>query len=165
MKNKMMRIASVLMVAALLSTCVISGTFAKYVKSASAGDTARVAKFGVVITAEGELFATEYDLEEELLTDASFEHSVESSDEDKLVAPGTSGEAGGITITGTPEVAVRIGVAATVTLSAWEVTIPVATAEEEAPADEKEEAPATKAETAETETVYYCPLEITVGTT
>lgn len=46
-KNKMMRIASVLLVAVLLSTCAISGTFAKYVTSINANDSAIVAKFAV----------------------------------------------------------------------------------------------------------------------
>ena len=41
--NKMMRIASVLLVAVLLTTCVISGTFAKYTTTVSATSTANVA--------------------------------------------------------------------------------------------------------------------------
>ena len=45
-KNKMMRIASVLLVAVLLSTSVISGTFAKYTTSSTGSDTARVAYWG-----------------------------------------------------------------------------------------------------------------------
>lgn len=48
-KNKIMRIASVLLVAVILTTCAISGTFAKYVTSGSGSDTARVAKFGVTV--------------------------------------------------------------------------------------------------------------------
>lgn len=44
-KNKMMRTASGLLVATLLTTCVISGTFAKYTSSASGSDSARVAKW------------------------------------------------------------------------------------------------------------------------
>ena len=44
-KNKMMRIASVLLVAVLLSTCAISGTFAKYTSTASGSATATVAKW------------------------------------------------------------------------------------------------------------------------
>ena len=47
----MMRVASALLVAVLLSTCAISGTFAKYVTEGSGSDTARVAKFGVTVTA------------------------------------------------------------------------------------------------------------------
>ena len=45
-KNKMMRIASVLLVAVILTTCAISGTFAKYVSSADSSDSARVAYWG-----------------------------------------------------------------------------------------------------------------------
>jgi hypothetical protein len=59
-RNKWMRIASVLLVAALISTCAISGTFAKYVTEDSAYDSARVAKFGVTVLASGKLFADSY---------------------------------------------------------------------------------------------------------
>ena len=48
-KNKMMRIASVLLVAVLLSTCAISGTFAKYISTASSSDKATVAKWDVKV--------------------------------------------------------------------------------------------------------------------
>ena len=104
MKNTMMRIASILMVVALLTACVISGTFAKYVTSKSAEDTARVAKFGVAVTATGDAFKTEYAKD-----DTTFElaaNTVVSTD--KVVAPGTKGTLATIALTGTPEVAVRI---------------------------------------------------------
>lgn len=61
-KNKMMRIASVLLVAVLLSTCAISGTFAKYVTEAQSQDSARVAYWGfkdTTFTIE-DLFSTSY---------------------------------------------------------------------------------------------------------
>ena len=45
-KNTMMRIASVLLVAVLLSTCVISGTYAKYTSTVTTSDSARVAYWG-----------------------------------------------------------------------------------------------------------------------
>lgn len=45
-KNRMMRLASGLLVAVLLTTSVISGTFAKYTTSASSQDSARVANWG-----------------------------------------------------------------------------------------------------------------------
>lgn len=46
-KNTMMRIASCLLIAVLMTTCVISGTFAKYVsETAAVSDTARVAEWG-----------------------------------------------------------------------------------------------------------------------
>ena len=45
-KNNAMRLASVLLVLTLLTTCVISGTFAKYTTSTTGGDKARVAYWG-----------------------------------------------------------------------------------------------------------------------
>ena len=57
-KNKMMRIASVLLVAVLLSTCAISGTFAKYVTTDSGSDSARVAKFAFTVSENGTDFTT-----------------------------------------------------------------------------------------------------------
>ena len=139
MKNKMMRIASVLLVAVLLSTCAISGTFAKYVTSKESTDTARVAKFGVdlAVTVDG-AFATEYDAD----TTANDEHGVaiaktvvaSSADQDNLVAPGTEGDLmASAAIAGTPEVAVNVKQEATLVLTGWEVN-----------------------------GTYYCPLVITV---
>ena len=45
-KNKMMRLASLLLVCVLLTTSVISGTFAKYTTTNTASDEARVAYWG-----------------------------------------------------------------------------------------------------------------------
>ncbi len=105
-KNKMMRIASVLLVAALISTCAISGTFAKYVTSGEAADTARVAKFGVTVTGSSDLFAKSYAADDESYTLSA--NSVVSSNDDKVVAPGTTGELTNFDIKGQPEVAVRV---------------------------------------------------------
>ncbi len=44
-KNTMMRIASVLLVAVVLTTCAISGTFAKYTSEKEVSDSATVAKW------------------------------------------------------------------------------------------------------------------------
>lgn len=112
-KNKMMRAASFLLVAVLLSTSVISGTFAKYVTTATGSDTARVAKFGVEVKAITSIFNTQY-----AGTDAV---TVLSSNSDKIIAPGTTGEAVAFTITGSPEVDVNVDV----TLGAFtRVTLP-----------------------------------------
>ena len=46
-KNRMMRLASVLLVLCLLTTSVISGTFAKYTSTTTATSTATVAKWDV----------------------------------------------------------------------------------------------------------------------
>lgn len=114
-KNKMMRLASVLLVAVLMSTCAISGTFAKYVTNGTATSTARVAKFGVKVNATGNLFSTTYAVDEEKTKIEG--NSVISSTAENVVAPGTSGSLTNIQITGMPEVAVRVTNEATVTLN------------------------------------------------
>ena len=82
MKNKMMRAASVLMVAVLLSTCAISGTFAKYVTQVSSSDAARVAKWG---------FNTASINFEDLFA-ASYDNVKAGTNEEAIIAPGTSGK-------------------------------------------------------------------------
>ena len=132
-KNKTMRAAGGLMVAALLTTSIISGTYAKYVTSDSGSDTARVARFGVVVTADGALFSDTYKkatdntpgesgdstaaatltVVSSAVTGAATDHDgVDGTD--KVVAPGIKNDDGlTFSITGTPEVAVRIGVEVT----------------------------------------------------
>lgn len=78
-KNKMMRAASGLLVATLLTTCVISGTFAKYTTTTSGSDKARVAYWGFNQDAK-----TDIDL-----FDASYTN-VKSENGDNVVAPGTA---------------------------------------------------------------------------
>lgn len=78
-KNKVMRIAAVLLVAVLLSTCAISGTFAKYTTEAAGTDTARVAKWGFKTT------TLTLDLFNDTYT------NVASNDSTNVVAPGTTG--------------------------------------------------------------------------
>lgn len=115
-KNKMMRLASVLLVLTLLSTSVISGTFAKYVTSADGSDSARVAKWGVTVDISGSLFGEDYAAYEEdankVETDgsnkiiASTSQSVHSSANDNIVAPGTKSDKGlTLSVSGQPEVA------------------------------------------------------------
>ena len=131
-KNMMMRLASVLLIAVLMSTCAISGTFAKYVTSGEGTDTARVAKFGVTVTANGETFAKEYNTDDGYFTEAK---SVISTGDD-VVAPGTSGNMASMTLTGTPEVAVRVSYVGAFDISDeyWKV-----------------------------DSTYYCPLIVTVN--
>ena len=110
-KNKMMRIASILMVATLITTCAISGTFAKYVTKAEGSDSARVAKWGIVLNLNaGEVFAKEYDLSKAHQDEGAAAYTgLAVKAEEKVVDPGTSSEEVGKTITasvkGTPEVA------------------------------------------------------------
>ena len=116
-KNKAMRFASGLLAVALLTTCAVSGTFAKYVTTTEGTDSARVAKWGVEVTTSTQsLFASSYTKTD---TNASgIANSVQVADNgtDLLVAPGTS-TANSLTfsITGKPEVAVKVDPVLTVT--------------------------------------------------
>lgn len=114
-KNVMMRIASVLLIAVLISTSAISGTYAKYVTSGSGSDSARVARFGVKVVASGSTFATEYAADDTSVTLEA--GSVFSAYGDDVVAPGTKGDMSAISMTGVPEVAVNVTYAANVDLN------------------------------------------------
>ena len=97
-KNVMMRIASVLLVCVLLSTSVISGTFAKYTTSVTSKDSARVAKWGfnTATISISDLFAD------------SYTNVAAGSAEQAIIAPGTEGEVSfkfENTMTAGPEVA------------------------------------------------------------
>lgn len=113
-KNTMMRIASILLVVTLLSTCVISGTFAKYVTKAEGNDQARVAKWGILLTMEGDkMFAEEYAADDATFVSQDGEKLSVRVDPDyngdirDLVAPGTTNDGFKAGIVGKPEVAVR----------------------------------------------------------
>lgn len=76
-KNMIMRFASLLLVVTLLSTCAISGTFAKYTSEKSASDSATVAEWSFKVGGKNiakETFA--FDL---------------FTGEDAIIAPGTAG--------------------------------------------------------------------------
>lgn len=110
-KNKSMRAASGLMIATMLTTSIVSGTYAKYVTSGTAKDTARVAKFGVEVEAEGSLFGKNYLETANTPTDTDTGISVKSlsTPADNVVAPGTKNDTGlSFSITGTPEVDVNV---------------------------------------------------------
>ena len=91
-KNHMMRIASVLLVVILLTTCAISATFAKYTATGSGKDTASVAKWEVKFgddklaadTMKFNLFDT--------ITNTNPTAGVAKSVADNVIAPGTKGE-------------------------------------------------------------------------
>jgi len=125
-KNVMMRVASTLLVAVLLTTCTISGTFAKYTTSA-----------------KGSMFSKNYnDFAGGNGIAATAQGSVDSSNEENILAPGTKGTMTSMTLTGTPEVKVQVTYGGTVTLNGkW-------LAKQSADAAES----------------YYCPLKVTVGT-
>ena len=107
-KNRIMRVFSVLLALTLISTCAISGTFAKYVTKAEGEDAARVAKWGIVLGVNaGDVFAKEYETSDK---DGYVGMSVKA--DEKVVAPGTNSKEVGedglkATVFGTPEVATR----------------------------------------------------------
>lgn len=121
-KTRTMRMAAVLFALVLITSCFVGNTFAKYVASGEATDTARVAKFGVTIVADNTtdgMFKKEYAKED---SEYNGTLSVVSSTEGKVLAPGTEGNVGGFSITGTPEVAVRIKYTVdTFNLTGWTV--------------------------------------------
>lgn len=114
-KNNTMRVAAGLAIAALLSTCLVSGTYAKYVTDGTATDSARVAKFGVEVHPSADAFATSYATDDNSFT---LDANTVASTVD-VVAPGTKGSLTATTLSGTPEVAVRVTNDATLTLSGW----------------------------------------------
>lgn len=118
-KTGFMRAALLLLVLTLITSCFVGGTFAKYTTRASGTDTARVAKFGVQITANGGTFAKEYATDDTGVA-GTIAKSVVSTNEN-VVAPGTRGDMVKMTLSGTPEVAVRVGYTAHVTVSNWTV--------------------------------------------
>ena len=107
-KNKMMRLASVLMVAVMLTTSVISGTYAKYVTTTSTNDSARVAHWGVELATNIDgLFANEYSSHTSFA--GATVNGLNAQAAADVVAPGTSGSMT-FSITGTPEVAVNVAI-------------------------------------------------------
>lgn len=121
-KNRMMRIASCLLVLVLLTTCVISGTFAKYVSSGTANDKATVAKWGVEITVTGnDAFGTKYDDAVNASGTKVVSNRLVDGNLINVLAPGTNGNLGSIKITGQPEVMVAVAVSLDLELDGWTV--------------------------------------------
>ena len=110
-KNVMMRLACFLLVAVLISTSAISGTYAKYVTQGSASDTARVAKFGVKVTGTSEIFSDSYKDEatDYTVNEKTAEITVQADTEGtNVVAPGTQGDLVEFALEGTPEEMLRL---------------------------------------------------------
>lgn len=101
-----MRVAGLLLALVLVTSCFVGGTFAKYVTSGTGADHAKVAKWGVKVTAhgEGDIFADKYDQiagKDDTVAVAGGKY--------KVIAPGTKKEdAAVVTLSGTPEVAVKV---------------------------------------------------------
>lgn len=119
MKNRKtgtLRIAGGLLALVMITSCFVGGTFAKYTVGGKGTDTARVAKFGVTVTANGATFADTYATHTGNVV-GTIANSVVSADGSNLVAPGTSGNMVSMTLSGKPEVAVQVTYNATVTFN------------------------------------------------
>lgn len=138
-KNRAMRIAALLLVLTMMTSCFVGGTFAKYTSGDNGSDMARVAKWGVEVEVKNfDMFTTDYKTDDATATFTG-DYSVSSAtgDRDDVMAPGTSGTFTNIAIKGTPEVAVDVIVEATVAVDGnWVI-----------------------------DGDFYCPVVITVGTT
>ncbi|MGN0493636.1 MAG: hypothetical protein ACI4F7_08320 [Acutalibacteraceae bacterium] len=136
-KNWTMRAAVLMLALTIITSCFAGGTFAKYVTAKDGSDTARVAKFGVEITATSGMFNTQYNKDDSTATDIG-SLSVESSTTDNVVAPGTTGRMAAFDITGTPEVAVNVAFNVdSISLQKWVLA----------------------------DTTFYCPIKFKVGST
>ena len=116
-KNWTMKVAALMLALTMITACFVGSTFAKYVTRAQGEANARVAKWGVLLTMEGDdLFKTEYVADDDTFT-GDPDHNPDKltvradasvADENiGLVAPGTTNDGFKATIVGTPEVAVR----------------------------------------------------------
>ena len=106
-KNKFLKVAGAIFTMCLITTCAIGTTFAKYTTGSSASDTARVAKWGVEVSASGTMFGTAY--QDTIVTDGKTEATVQSNHNisyaANVVAPGTKNDTGiQIKVEGKPEV-------------------------------------------------------------
>lgn len=139
-KNNMMRLSALLLVAVLLTTCVISGTWAKYTTNDTASDSATVAKWGIELTVTGDDVLYNGDKTGNEVDDVKVTTNA-------LAAPGTYQKLATVELSGTPEVAFEITVDVSLTLTGW------ASGEVDDPG------------TADVNESVYCPLVITVDGT
>lgn len=125
MKNRTMRVAALLLVLTLMTSCFVGGTFAKYTTNGTSTDTARVAKWGVTVTgATNSMFGKAYKSADGTLS-TTYEAATDSvhanDDTALLVAPGTNGTLNGFSVTGTPEVDVKVSYTADLELTGWTI--------------------------------------------
>ncbi len=163
-KNKMMRAASALLVAVLLTTSTISGTFAKYVTETKASDAARVAKWGVELQVVGNLYGDSYGTENKIVHNDDKTVAVQSNntthaeDGDDIVAPGTKNDTGfTFSLKGTPEVDGKI----TSTMTVQNIFLGAGTFGVMVPVDDKIITSENYTEYKEMTNLYYSADEVT----
>ncbi len=123
-KNTMMRLASILLVCVLLTTSVISGTFAKYTSTASGTSTATVARWsftamGSEIAVNGTAPTLSFDL---FNTIKDTGMATESDVQTGKIAPGTAGSFT-FKVQNTSEVTAKYTVTLKQTANAYDIPI------------------------------------------
>src|SRR5574344_752950 len=100
-ERKTIKVGIILAILSIMSICVVSGTYAKYVAKVEGTDTARVAKFDYTTTGLSKDSATIN------LFDTSTDTGILATD-DNVVAPGTEGSLA-VGITNSGEVTIKAG--------------------------------------------------------
>ena len=88
-RNRMMRIASFLLIAVLATTCAISGTFAKYTSDFTGESKARVAKWSFEVN-DDDMAADDQSFDFKLFESVS-DANVKTGSGENIIAPGTQG--------------------------------------------------------------------------
>lgn len=84
-KNIAMRLASLVLMCTIVTSCFVSSTFAKYTSTVTGTGTARVAKWDVTVNGQKET------AEVDVFTHADANTMVTGADGKKIIAPGTQG--------------------------------------------------------------------------
>lgn len=110
---KLTRIFSLLLVLVMATTALCGGTVARYNTADAADASAQVAKWGVVLKVDGNLFGVKYKDEangnEATATNATLSVSSASNPQATVVAPGTKNETGiQVSLTGKSETKVQV---------------------------------------------------------
>lgn len=114
-KNKLFLLGLFVVFAAVLSLSLVSNTLAKYTSSKTGSDSARVAKWGIVMTVTG----NDVLYDDDTTTDDVVKFSVSANN---LAAPGTHQKLTTIALTGTPEVSYKITVDVDLNLQNWDIS-------------------------------------------
>lgn len=126
-KNMQMRIGVVAAIIAILTLVAICGTFAKYVTEGNYSDSARVAKWGVVVHGDASWFKTTYyNADRQMIARGEQYTDAEGQQvRDKIVYPGfDSSTEAALHVTGKPEVATKVDVESDFWIDASEWTLP-----------------------------------------
>lgn len=114
-KNKLFLLGLFVVFAAVLSLSLVSNTLAKYTSTKQGSDSARVAKWGIVMTVTGDdVLYDDNGSTDDVLTTKVLSNN--------LAAPGTHQKLTTVALTGTPEVAYEITVNVDLNLQNWNIT-------------------------------------------